>query len=247
MYKLLLSWRYLRTRYIALASIISVTLGVGTLIVVNSVMAGFRREMHVRLHGILSDVIIESHSLDGLVDPAWHMAEVRRVVGDDLVGMTSAVHVPAMLSMNFRGQISTRQITLIGVDEATYADVSDFREYLLHPENRRQLSFLLREEGYGGSDHELPPSGWKYRRLKVAYEREFEAQRKLIQSRVDTPPPFPQDPTGIPTDPTTNASDPVAIFDPAKEQFTGIVLGIAIGSVRQRDPEGKVVDYFLCR
>ena len=41
MYKLLLSWRYLRTRYIALASIISVTLGVATLIVVNSVMAGF--------------------------------------------------------------------------------------------------------------------------------------------------------------------------------------------------------------
>ena len=74
MYKLLLSWRYLRTRYIALASIISVTLGVGTLIVVNSVMAGFTREMHVRLHGILSDIIIESHSLDGLVDPAWHMA-----------------------------------------------------------------------------------------------------------------------------------------------------------------------------
>ncbi len=44
MYKLLLSCRYLRTRYIALASIISVTLGVGTLIVVNSVMAGFARD-----------------------------------------------------------------------------------------------------------------------------------------------------------------------------------------------------------
>ncbi len=41
MYKLLLSWRYLRTRYIALASIVSVTLGVATLIIVNAVMAGF--------------------------------------------------------------------------------------------------------------------------------------------------------------------------------------------------------------
>ena len=83
MYKLLLSWRYLRTRYIALASIISVTLGVGTLIVVNSVMAGFTREMHVRLHGILSDVIIESHSMDGLVDP--RMAE--QMVGHLTMGM----------------------------------------------------------------------------------------------------------------------------------------------------------------
>ena len=43
MYKLLLCWRYLRTRYIALASIVSVTLGVATMIVVNSVMAGLHR------------------------------------------------------------------------------------------------------------------------------------------------------------------------------------------------------------
>src|SRR5262245_48040291 len=165
MYKLLLSWRYLRTRYIALASIISVTLGVGTLIVVNSVMAGFTREMHVRLHGILSDVIIESHSLNGLVDPAWHIAEIRRVVGDDLVGVTAAVHVPAMLSMQTRGQTMTRQITLIGIDEATYADVSDFRQYLMHSENRKQIGFQLRESGYGDADHEqLLSSGWKYRR-----------------------------------------------------------------------------------
>src|SRR5947208_4781408 len=98
MYNLLLSWRYLRTRYIALASIISVTLGVGTLIVVNSVMAGFAREMHIRLHGILSDVIVEAHSLEGLVNPQWHMEEISRVLGDDGVGMTAAVHVPARLT-----------------------------------------------------------------------------------------------------------------------------------------------------
>src|SRR4051794_15913005 len=254
MYKLLLSWRYLRTRYIALASIISVTLGVGTLIVVNSVMAGFTREMHVRLHGILSDVIVESHSMDGLVDPAWHMAEIRRVVGDDLAGTTAAVHVPAMLTMTVRGQVSTRQITLIGVDEATYADVSDFRQYLLHAENRKKLSFQLREEGYGDESHEMPPSGWKYRRMKVAYEREIEAQRKLLDAemaKAGGPKPadaagIPQDPTGVPADPTATA-DAGTVFDPAQEQFTGMVLGIAIGSVRQRNEAGKVLDYFLCR
>ncbi|MCA9133473.1 MAG: ABC transporter permease, partial [Planctomycetales bacterium] len=66
MYRWLLCWRYLRTRYIALASVVSVTLGVATLIIVNSVMDGFTTEMQERMHGILSDVIVESHSANGL-------------------------------------------------------------------------------------------------------------------------------------------------------------------------------------
>ena len=86
MYKLLLSWRYLRTRYIALASITSVTLGVATLIVVNSVMAGFTQEMHNRLHGILSDLVFESHSLDGFPDPDWHMEQIRQIAGGHPLG-----------------------------------------------------------------------------------------------------------------------------------------------------------------
>ena len=65
MYKLLLCQRYLRTRYIALASIISVTLGVATMIVVNSVMAGFSTKLKDRFHGLLADVIIESPSYNG--------------------------------------------------------------------------------------------------------------------------------------------------------------------------------------
>ena len=68
MYKLLLCWRYLRTRYIALASIISVMLGVATMIVVNSVMEGFTSEMQNRIHGILSDLVFEARSLDGMPD-----------------------------------------------------------------------------------------------------------------------------------------------------------------------------------
>ena len=64
MYKFLLCWRYLRTRYIALASVVSVTLGVWIMIVVNSVMSGFSHEMQGRIHGfLLSDVEVEAQSL----------------------------------------------------------------------------------------------------------------------------------------------------------------------------------------
>ena len=86
MYKLLLCWRYLRTRWIALASVISVTLGVATMIVVNAVMAGFSHEMQTRIHGILSDLVFESHSLSGFQDPAWHMEEISRAAGDTIDG-----------------------------------------------------------------------------------------------------------------------------------------------------------------
>ena len=178
MYKLLLSWRYLRTRYIALASIISVTLGVATLIVVNSVMAGFGEEMEKRLHDILSDISVESPGMDGIYDPQWHMDEIQKVVGDDLVAMTTIVRVPAMLHFQYRGRTINQQIMLIGIDESTYADVSDFREYLLHPKNRERLSFLLREDAY---DERIPQAGWTYRRSKVMYERAYEEEVRRIQ------------------------------------------------------------------
>jgi lipoprotein-releasing system permease protein len=252
MYKLLLSWRYLRTRFIALASIISVTLGVATLIIVNSVMAGFTNEMYVRLHGILADVILEAHSQDGFPDPHWHIDEIRKVVGSDLEGITTAVHVPAMVSITLRGQYITRQVNLVGVDEATYAEVSDFRQYLLHPENREKVSFLLREGGYGSAGHDMPPSGWKYRRMRVEYQRELE---KFQREQQPAAAPAADDLAGgIPAPP----SEPGAVkagaeaergrvFDEMTEQRTGIVLGIAIGSVRQRNTRGEVQDFFLCR
>ncbi len=137
MYKLLLCWRYLCTRYIALASIISVTLGVAVMIVVNSVMSGFASEMQNRIHGILSDVIFESRSLEGVRDAEWHKEQIRKIAGDQIEGMTPTVVVPAMLSFQYGGNWITRQVQLIGIDEATQASVSDFSKYLQHPENRR--------------------------------------------------------------------------------------------------------------
>ena len=178
MYKMLLCVRYLRTRYIALASIISVTLGVATMIVVNSVMCGFQHEMHKRLHGILSDLVVEAHSMEGIQDPESLVEEIRDEIGDDLVGMTATVHIPAMLSFKVRGQWMTKQVNLIGIDEKSYANVSEFGKYLLHPENRKQLSFDLHERGY---DPRLREAGWAYRRMKVAQERYYEEQMRKLQ------------------------------------------------------------------
>ncbi len=208
MYKLLLSWRYLRTRYIALASIISVTLGVATMIVVNSVMAGFTREMQNRIHGILSDLVVTSRSLEGVPDAEWHMGQLRAVAGEAIEGMTPTVIVPAMLSFQYDTNWITRQVQLIGIDETTHGEVSDFCLYLQHPENRRQVSFSLREGGYdtGGlsdslgtpSRPQMEDAGWQHRRRManlMRFERRISGEPDGLQEREparDAPAPTPE-------------------------------------------------------
>jgi len=229
MYKLLLCWRYLRTRWIALASVISVTLGVATMIVVNAVMAGFAHEMQTRIHGILSDIVFESHSLSGFQDPAWHMEEIRRAAGESIEGMTPTVAVPAMLNFQVRGQYVTRQVMLIGIEEATHAQVSDFGRYLQHPANRQQLSFDLREGGYDTTDSQaeagessrpaLEGAGWPHRRMRVARERAWrERQQETEQGALPAAAPSE---TASPVRPVDHQVDAVlAATTPATPQAT---------------------------
>src|SRR5271155_5696990 len=99
MYKALLCWRYLRTRYLALACIVSVMLGVATLIVVNSVMAGFSTKLRERLHGLISDIVIESPDYDGFSDPDGKMAAILAdpFLSKHIAAMTPTLEVFAML------------------------------------------------------------------------------------------------------------------------------------------------------
>jgi lipoprotein-releasing system permease protein len=130
MYKLLLCVCYLRTRYIALASIVSVTLGVATMIVVNSVMAGFSTEMRERIHGLLADVVIETNSLDGAPDAEKHMALARQVAGEYIESMTATVEVYGILSFQYHGQWIPRPVTLIGIDPGEKAKVGPLKDFL---------------------------------------------------------------------------------------------------------------------
>lgn len=319
MYKLLLCCRYLRTRYIALASIISVMLGVATMIVVNSVMSGFTFEMRNRIHGILSDVIVESRGMDGFYDPERHMQQIASAAGDAIEGMTPTVVVPAMLNFEFRGQNIARQVNLIGIDERTQSQVSDFEEYLQHQANREAMSFQLREGGYDTLDHQagtdshprpaMGDAGWKHRRRKAEWQRlrpRYEQYGQNVQSQtaelvksqaddaakpqvdeaVDSqvvelpiqPPPVlsaggthsagethsaggthsagethsagrthsageikSAQTARTGADPFRARGQQERIMDPAKEQYEGLVLGIALGSYR--DEMGA--DHFL--
>jgi len=132
MYKLLLCFRYLRTRYIALASIVSVMLGVATMIVVNSVMAGFTNEMRDRIHGFLADVVVESRSMDGLPDANAQMDIVRAAAGDLIAAMTPTVEVPGMIHYTdpATGETFTLPVQLVGIDPNGKAEVGPLKDYL---------------------------------------------------------------------------------------------------------------------
>ncbi len=137
MYKYLLCWRYLKTRYIALASVISVMLGVATMIVVNSVMAGFADKMRDRLHGVLADVLIESYSLDGFYNWQEVEARVKDVAGDQVKAMAPTMECPGILNYQIGGEVMTRPIQIIGVQPEERAKTGDFAEFLVNDKGAR--------------------------------------------------------------------------------------------------------------
>ena len=318
MYRLLLSWRYLKTRFIALASIVSVTLGVATLIVVNGVMAGFIDEMQDRLHGILSDVEIASPGLGEIGWPELHVQEIERIVGDDLQAVTYVVRVPALLNFEAHGRQWTQQVILLGIDERTFGKVTDFNPYLTNRDKQARFDFRLAETGY---PERFGESGWPYRRARAETQRKL---RELIGERYETSNQAqsgfdqqfaatqPTDPATTDSDPPrnnrstkpeaphfaplpdvapdpaaqvanaevsnpatgrdaiaadTNPSDPASVsisafdphsnlrpqiapeemFNPARDQHTGIVLGIAIASRQVLNDQGEREEFFLVR
>jgi lipoprotein-releasing system permease protein len=259
MYKYLLCWRYLRTRFIALASIISVTLGVATMIVVNSVMEGFTGEMQNRIHEILGDLVVESRTIDGMPDFDFQAQRIQAAVGDDVVAMSPVVAVPAVLYFEHNGRRFTRQIDLLGIDEKTQAGVSGFGKYLQHADNRKQMSFDLRPGDYDTRDHQGDGTSPEREQMKIAGQqrRRENAQYRACQESYDKPAARAKAPGGKQQDLTLKKSGPSAapFADPfgsaasgtadaqpdPNRPFTGAVLGIAMAGYRDR----KGVDRFL--
>ena len=260
MYKLLLSWRYLRTRYIALASIISVTLGVATMIVVNSVMEGFTQEMHNRLHGILSDLVFESHSLDGLPDPQWHEEEIRKTLGDQVAG-----HDADRASAGDAQFSSPRPVDHAAgqLDRHRREHVCPGRRFQPVPAASGEpvessASCCARRVTTGVWRKPAGPTGetgWRTSgpsRSKCG--RSKRRGRSSPAARARRPPNRRHRPVirtaAAPADPyaaTTAAAGDAQVFDEGKEQHTGVILGLMVASVRHRDADEVVRDYFLCR
>ena len=214
MYKLLLCTRYLRTRFIALASIISVMLGVATMIVVNSVMAGFSTEMRTRLHGLLADVLVETFSLDGQPNPEKWMRLIEETCGDDIEAMSPTVEVFGLISFKYAGNWITQNVSIVGIDPESKSKVGTLKEHL---ENFKPLKDeegrVIRDPLY--AREQVP--GWDLHPTYLAERRERIARAKAFD-QFDEPAEEPSNPA----DPTGDSDEAVKAW--------------------QQEEEGKVVD-----
>jgi lipoprotein-releasing system permease protein len=218
LYKVLLCWRYLRTRYLAMACIFSVMLGVATLIVVNSVMSGFSTKLRDRLHGLLSDVLIEATTLEGFTDPGGKMDRIRKdpYLADKIEAMTPTLEVFAMLQFRLaNGETITRTVRLIGVDPEGRSAIGGFKEFLLRQKDAAKPSFAVApevQERYILRNHFAVPQ---------------QPQEWIPKDPDDLPPPTPP---------------------PSKIKIPkGIIVGNLIASFRYKDPkhEGVYQDLYL--
>ena len=259
MYKLLLCVRYLRTRFIALASIISVMLGVATMIVVNSVMSGFGTEMRSRIHGILSDVVVETNSLDGVHDyPRW-MKIIREAGGDEIESMAAMVEIYGMMTYDYRGQPVMKTVQLVGIDPQTKAMVSPdeagFQKSLDSYQQIKEDKQVVREPLRSLSE----PAGWdltadaaESRRHRIELEQRYIEQRQWEEKRLqpESGTPDHTDDLFEPINPKTakatekvsppdfsHGDEPAVPVDPAAPQRARLYVGAGLVEFVYTDEE----------
>jgi lipoprotein-releasing system permease protein len=182
MYKAFLSLRYLRTRYIALASILSVMLGVATMIVVNSVMKGFTSEMRERIQGLLSDIVVETNSLNGAENAREMFKQIRSVAGDKVQGMTATVEVWGLITFPFAGQYTTRPITLIGIEPEEKATVGPFKQYLESYHEILDGKKLVRAALRSPDER----AGWELTSDAMTLRKEIKQREKWLKEHLDS-------------------------------------------------------------
>jgi lipoprotein-releasing system permease protein len=216
-YKLLLCWRYLLTRYLALACIFSVMLGVATLIVVNSVMGGFSTKLRERLHGLLSDVVIEANnSYSGFANHGRMMEQIRihPYLRGQVVAMSATLEVFAMIQFRLsNGQMVMKPVRLIGIDPQSRSAVGGFQEYLVSKENRRHPSFDLPAKVRKQYER---AEAW---RQNLAWQEYHQAMKELEEKQKRG------EPVGLPPVPPP----------PIENRLPrGVIVGNAIASFRQQ-------------
>jgi lipoprotein-releasing system permease protein len=208
----------LQTRYLAFICIVSVMLGVATLIVVNAVMSGFSTKLKDRLHGVLSDVVIDTDVMDGFAEsPDVMIAKIQASpAGDRIAAITPTIEVFAIIQFEFNGQMITKPIRLIGIDPAGRTAVGGFSEYLVRQKDNPNPSFDLTPEALRQHDAN---------------------KRRREQEEVFNLPQLPPAPVTGAIPPPNPAFMKADMPEP---KLYGVIPGFTLSHFRYRDEHGNV-------
>lgn len=154
MYKFHLCLRYLRTRYLAFVCIVSIMLGVATLIVVNSVMSGFSKKLKDRLLGTSADLTVSTEYFSGFEHPD-RLADfiLKSEPGKHIAAVAPSIEVVGTVQFNFRGRNIVKPVKVMGVDPARQVKVGNFREYLTNQQHVAVPTFDLSPQALARFEH----------------------------------------------------------------------------------------------
>jgi lipoprotein-releasing system permease protein len=243
MYKLLLCLCYLKTRYLAFVCVISVLLGVATLIVVNSVMSGFSTKMKSHMHGLASDVTMHTEIAEGFQHRTAHIeaAIYDSPIGKHVEAISPTVEVFALLQFQIQsgGQLQTvtKHVKVVGIDPERHSKVGKFADYLLTRSRPAKECFELTQEGLA----------------RFNQRRQWDFEEDLFKEREQKNMDRRKDPLSPEMQPTQNALGatipkiipregelpapniaPIDVEMPTRK-LPGMVLGFAIANYRDRD------------
>jgi lipoprotein-releasing system permease protein len=168
-YRLAVALRLLRARKINLISIVGVMLGVGSIIVVMSVMDGFQMELREMIRGTLSDLIVEFDP--ALIDSSYDAIrkEVEGVPGVEAVALQ--LHTVGVIPGKHLGVDGGRQthlaVRVVGIRPDEEAAVSQVLHHMeAAPGQPEDDPFDLRTETFVPEDRpRVAVSRWIARRL----------------------------------------------------------------------------------
>ncbi len=131
-YRWFIAFKYLTSRFITFSALLIVALGVAFLIVVLSVMEGFRADLKERIRGTSADIRVESKTFIGLRDPAGVEEKVRGVEGARAV----SPFVESLVMYRHESGSGSDYFSLLAVDLKKEVKVGGLSKYLLAAKER---------------------------------------------------------------------------------------------------------------
>lgn len=232
MYKFLLCMKYLRTRYLAFVCIVSIVLGVATLIVVNSVMSGFSNKLKDRLRGVLADVIVETDNFAGFdLHPELLEDRIRQSpAGKYVETVAPTVEVVGTIQFDFRGMNVVKPIKLMGVNPAKQTKVGGFGQYLTRQKGMAVPSFDLTPEALQLFEKNV--------RLQALMNEPIAVPAQPVDDFLGKGPDIKGDNIPIPLPPIPGPDLPK--FEAPKP--VGIIVGHSLAHFRYKNPDTGVVE-----